>query len=383
MSGLFVYVHKFETIYLLHMNLDRLAERIIRPLSARPVLFRMLLVVCVIACVVYGIMHVRATPQYTLEKDTPHLKETSALFAREIREFGDVQAYARLSSALQDLDVEDQHGYAHTFGHQLYLVEGEKGIKACDGNFGLGCFHQFLGDAINDLGTTSVARLYNECGKVIGTRDSCKHGLGHGILSGYGYTEPDLALALELCDTITHEETYSGCSGGVFMEYNVRTIASAEGIMGNREREADLYAPCSRVLSGDRKTCLFWLPQWWLYADLGADHTKPAPADAYRELSKRCAASEYPQSCYEGIGYITPTAFDFDSDQIRTACDWVGETNHGNVYCRSTSALIVGMTFRDLTRGEAICDGLPGAERSVCTQYARQNDFSFSMPGAL
>jgi hypothetical protein len=271
------------------------------------------------------------------------------------------------------LPVEEQHGYAHTFGHELYLAEGEKGISVCDAQYNLGCFHQFLGDAIADMGTTSVTRLYNECGAVIGNRDTCMHGLGHGILSAFGYKEQDLEQALALCAAVTHVRGYSGCSGGVFMEYNLRTIASAEGRLGIRPPEHDIYAPCSQVPANERSTCLFWLPQWWFMSE-----------QDFGVLGTRCAASEFPQPCFEGIGYIAPVTLAFNPGKIRAACDRVGESGHGRAYCRSMAALIQSLTYQDRSRGTQICDGLPRTEAPVCVRYTEhRGDFSFTIPDAL
>ena len=344
-----------------------------------PLIARQLGALALLIAVLVLIDRSAASAQYTLTNNIVNPSDVRELFARDIREFGGVDAYARLAFAMQGLEIEEQHEYAHTFGHELYAVEGEQGIGACDARFAFGCFHQFLGEAIGDLGTTSVGRLYDACATITGTRRVCQHGIGHGVLSAIGYDEADLKGALELCNSVTRERTYAGCVGGAFMEYNLRIIASAEGIQGPREFSGDMYAPCTSVSSLDQKTCTFWLPQWWLFFVLHNDRTHSADNPAYKSMKKLCEESPYPQSCYEGIGYITPTAFAYDPGDIRNACDALGE--RGSTYCRGMAALIVNLTKAIPGSTTEICDGLPEHPRDICVQYAaHDNDFSFSVP---
>ena len=251
-----------------------------------PLIARQLGALALLIAVLVLIDRSAASAQYTLTNNIVNPSDVRELFARDIREFGGVDAYARLAFAMQGLEIEEQHEYAHTFGHELYAVEGEQGIGACDARFAFGCFHQFLGEAIGDLGTTSVGRLYDACATITGTRRVCQHGIGHGVLSAIGYDEADLKGALELCNSVTRERTYAGCVGGAFMEYNLRIIASAEGIQGPREFSGDMYAPCTSVSSLDQKTCTFWLPQWWLFFVLHNDRTHSADNPAYKSMKK-------------------------------------------------------------------------------------------------
>ncbi len=324
--------------------------------------------------------HLWPTAQYALPVKAGDLKPASELFAHDIRVFGGAKAYARLSTALQGYLDEDQHAYAHAFGHELYKIEGEHGVSACGVDFGLGCFHQFLGDAITELGTDSAQRLYDSCTRVAGNQELCRHGLGHGILSGVGYAEKDLQKALDVCGSITREVTYAGCGGGVFMEYNLRTIANAEGIAGSRDVDSGgIYAPCESVHADNRQVCTFWLPEWWFFAVLKGNQMQGSRSDVYAQMGELCAASTYPQTCYEGIGYFTPTAFGSNPAEIRAACDSAGERGGANAYCRGTAAIILQSTRETRELGPGMCDGLSGRPEMVCKQYvAHKGDFSFS-----
>jgi hypothetical protein len=294
-------------------------------------------------------------------------------FEKEIKNLGGKKAYERFSIAMRGLSIDEQHGYAHQFGSLLYRIEGEKGVSACDANFGLGCFHQFLGDAIADIGTSSITRLYDGCAQATGTRDVCEHGLGHGILASSGYEVPDLRKALALCNGVSKEKPVSGCKGGAFMEYNMHTIAVAEGISDARALDKNIYAPCDALAPEDAKICTFWLPQWWYFSVL-----KPT-VEAYKKMGVLCEASPYPQTCYEGIGYITPTAFGFQDVQVRDACDRI--EHGGNIYCRAMAALIFHITVQTRGTEQRVCDGLPSDSWNLCMQYAAHDrDFSFSVP---
>ena len=347
-------------------------------------LVRQLVVLCIIAAVFLLIRLHLPTPQYYLSGATD-MKAVGEIFRNDILEFGGKKAYARFSEAIAGYGVLDQHGYAHTFGHELYAVEGEKGIVACDRNFALGCFHQFLGDAIADLGPSSVQRLYAACATVVGTKGVCQHGLGHGVLASFGYEPADLQSALDVCDSETESATYSGCQGGAFMEYNLRTIASAEETLRKRmPDEGNMYAPCDSVHAASVKICTFWLPQWWYFSVLQDSRQQGGAHTAYAEMSRLCVDSAYPQSCYEGIGYITPIALGYDPALVRDACDSVGHTNGGNVYCRGMAALIFHISPSTRKISAAPCKGLSGRSHTVCLEYAAHDrDFSFSSAEVL
>jgi hypothetical protein len=203
------------------------------------------------------------------------------------------------------------------------------------------------------------------------------------VLSGLGYSEQNLRDALALCDDVTHNKQYAGCNGGAFMEYNIRTIASAEGSMGVRELDGDtIYAPCDSLDQSNSKTCTFWLPEWWFFGVLRETRTAGSSGNAYETMGRWCAQSQEPQACYEGIGYITPSAFDFRPAEARAACDRVGEAGGGNVYCRAMAGLIFHITVGKMQYARELCDGLSGAEANLCMQYASYtgNNFSFSVP---
>lgn len=341
------------------------------------------LAILFVILVILGVHFLQKSSQYTLEKGALHLKESGELFQRDIRAYGMSTAAARFATAVATFGMDDQHAYAHQFGHALYAIEGERGIGACDAYYGLGCFHQFLGDAIGDMGQDAIPRLYAKCGEIVGSVNSCQHGLGHGIVAGTGYTDADLRTALSLCDGVTKEKSYSGCYGGVFMEYSMRTIASAEQTMSARSTDdLGLYGPCVSLEGETRKICMFWLPQWWYFSALpNTGEAIDSRNDVYEKLGELCAVSPEKQACFEGIGYITPAVFAFDPLLGRVACDHVGPENNGSTYCRAMAGLIYHLTTGESDKAPVMCEGLNGKQVGICTAYQKhEGNFSFSLP---
>src|SRR6185369_7342223 len=71
----------------------------------------------------------------------------------EITTKGGAVAYKEFTTAvLKDPSVM-QHSEAHAFGRLLYKVEGIQGIPVCDMQLSMGCYHEFIGQAIAHEGT--------------------------------------------------------------------------------------------------------------------------------------------------------------------------------------------------------------------------------------
>ncbi len=339
-------------------------------------------VLCLLALLTgafFVVERLREQPQYTLQDGGRAVADS--IFASEIRSLGGAQAYDRLARALQGLPVGDQHVYAHAFGHQLYEIEGSPGIAVCDRQFGMGCLHQILAEVVSDKGMEAIATLNAECTRLMESENVCVHGLGHGIVSSTGYGIDDLQQSLELCSEVSAERKYSGCEGGVFMEYNMRTIANVEGILDDRVPDQDaLYAPCDAVANEYRKICLFWQPQWWFFDVLKAGKNSDDTRALFKQAGELCASSEYPQSCYEGLGYLAPSIFENNPESIRGACDSLGYARGARVYCRGTAAIIARLTSDTKERTTIMCDDLAGRELETCLMYAQtESDYSFSV----
>lgn len=191
-----------------------------------------------------------------------------------------------------------QHEYAHRFGALLYETLGPAAIELCDEQFFYGCYHEVIGQTLINEGVGSLAELVAACGPNLG----CQHGVGHGVVAFHGYNEVALARALPECDLVANPDVIDGCLGGVFMEYNMRTMLGSDDDHELRSFDAAApLAPCADIASeAARQSCFFWAPQWLLEVD----YSKP-----YRErfawAGQLCRehAGAYVNRCFEGIGY--------------------------------------------------------------------------------
>lgn len=288
---------------------------------------------------------------------------------KEIARSGGESAYALLATAIHDAPYGVQHTWAHVFGSALFAIEGADSIGICDERFSFGCSHQFLSDAITSLGLESIVQLNEACFET-GKKSplSCQHGMGHGILAEIGYEFSDLEKALDTCRTLPGTDSIGGCYGGVFMEYNVRTMlleaATPRTFTGN------IIEPCDAVDDAYRTACFYWQPQWWLQAPL---HNK-SPQEQYKTMGGYCRQfaliATLKRACFEGLGNVVPQSSEFDIAQARALCDVAGTTGAERLLCRAVAANHFGIDVSD-EAGKEICEGLNGEPARYCLLSAR------------
>jgi hypothetical protein len=189
-----------------------------------------------------------------------------AHWKERIETVGGPQAYQENADAIRNLPRTVQHDKTHVFGDALFGALGIDGISVCDGRFSYACFHAFSIAGIQDMGLGNIEKMRDACTGALSqsTVFECYHGIGHGILgsiasSPFEYTERELQKALDICHSFVPGK---GCTGGVFMEYNLRSMNS--GHVNPRPFE-EKYAvePCKRV-GEDMSSCVYWLPMWSL-----------------------------------------------------------------------------------------------------------------------
>ena len=266
-----------------------------------------------------------------------------------------------------------QHQKAHTFGSALYAAEGEQGLSVCDARFSYGCFHEFLGRAIADLGLASVGVLNEGCiNSLVTSPLSCQHGIGHGVLAFLGYTYEDLVQALGVCRELPYNDAIGGCYGGAFMEYNVQTMLGDEGIVRPVE-DGDFTFPCNVVSEEYQHACAFWQSQWW-HQVLQADARDPK--EIYAQMGEFCLnmtdTPELERTCFEGIG--NNLVADSGQDAVRAGelCDATTNQPEQNLYCKSYAAnsfFVGGAGFVD--DAHLICEGFSDEYLEYCLAYAR------------
>lgn len=300
-----------------------------------------------------------------------------------IRTIGGVNAYKVLAEEVGSLSPMRQHDEAHKFGQALYKVEGRSGIAVCDSQFSFGCFHEFMGTAIADEGLQVAYELNEDCRRILQSGAlSCQHGIGHGVVAYMGYDEDAMRKSLDICKELPYSDPIGGCFGGVFMEYNMRTMLGEAG--GTRQLQGDdMLFPCNSIDETYAQACYFWQPQWWRYA-LEVSRVIPID-DIYARIGDFCreAGAAYEKSCFEGTGNNLVSDANFESSRARELCDAAAKSADQQLYCRSLAAnsLSVGGGGKK-GDAEAVCDGLAGGYYEYCISYAL-NASNIAVPGEL
>lgn len=244
---------------------------------------------------------------------------------QQINTLGGVGALEKFADAVVSLNANEQHLKAHMFGGALYDQLGAKGISVCDTRFSYGCFHELLGRAIAELGLSSLAELNDVCIDRLGEdAHFCQHGLGHGIQTYFGYTQADVRDAMRVCKDLPHNDAIGGCAGGIFMEYNFRTMLAEDGEV---RQDDNIFTPCDTLEKGAMSSCFFWQSEWW-YAHLSHNEMY----NDFHTLGKYCekVVNKYGEAfrelCFRGIGNVTPQASNFNLQKSRQLCAEVSDT---------------------------------------------------------
>lgn len=290
-------------------------------------------------------------------------------WASRIGAVGPRHAYEEFAQAVSDLDRGKQHTSAHVFGAALYEVEGISGLSVCDTRFSYGCFHEFLGRAIAEHGLASVSELNDGCISALAESPlSCQHGIGHGVMAYFGYREEDLLRALGVCEDLPYNDPIGGCYGGVFMEYNFRTMLGTEGRI--REFEGDVHEPCNRLRDLYKPPCAYWQPQWWQQMIFSGS----ADAEVYERMGEYCRdmgeLGGLLRSCMEGLGTITSQVSGYDPEKAALLCDSAASGDPRlRLFCTALAANSFGIEVGK-EAAERACARLEGEEGQYCLAYA-------------
>lgn len=312
---------------------------------------------------------------------SPHAPNSDVVqyWKNRIDRQGGADAYEAFAAIVMTQDRHFQHTNAHLFGEALYKAEGVDGLSVCDTRFAYGCFHEFLGQAIAVLGVESIPALNDECFSVLTqSPPSCQHGIGHGTMAAFGYDEDALQRALNECKNLKYNDPIGGCYGGVFMEYNLRTMLG-DGATP-RSFDENPFAPCDTLESTFIPACMYWQPQWWAQTVV---HDLP-PIDAYRSMGALCRAfsgPEYDRSCFEGIGNIVADGSGYNAVHVRELCDVAGSSLEERLWCRSIGANHFGIDVGFEAAAE-VCNDLQGDAHRYCISYAK-NESNILKQGIL
>lgn len=311
---------------------------------------------------------------FTLQEHIPSMFSDTKTSSRgywheKITSLSGSRAYEILADSVRTKGVSMQHEEAHLFGAALYEVEGVSSLAVCDERFSYGCFHEFLGRAIAELGLDSVPDLNAQCIQALGPQAlSCQHGIGHGIQAAVGYTTADLEQSLSVCDTLPHQDPIGGCYSGVFMEYNLRIMLAKEA--SPRTYSGNVFEPCDDLGTRYQAACVFSQPQWWLQTVLQPTEKM----EAFRTMGRWCEDSETFMAgglrhCFEGIGNIVVEPAHYDGARVAALCDETSSIKTHALLCRSMGASALSATKTD-TEALKACASLSGEYLSFCESYA-------------
>ena len=245
-------------------------------------------------------------------------KTYSTVWDDRIQHIGPETAYSELIEQSGAYSKGALHEMAHEFGGALYRNVGLEGILVCDTQFDYGCYHEFLGKAIADQGVGILRELNEQCQSLLSEPGFCQHGIGHGIQAHVGYEKSDLKEALRLCSALPGNDPIGGCIGGVFMEYNFRTMLAEESTL---REDTSLSSPCQDLQGAQQDACLFWQPQWW-HGSLGYGKDE----STFATLGEHCRAVHNQlqdtslDTCLRGIGNILGTFDSVTTTTVQKLC---------------------------------------------------------------
>ncbi len=316
-----------------------------------------------VCLVLAGVVCIESFVLLSGKTNTPVSKErisqSRSVWMQSIKRDGPDRAYAQLKSQYAQEPHGKRHEMTHLFGEVLFQTLGVNGIGTCDAENEFGCYHGFLSKAVRAEGIGIIHDLDLACIKNSGPREhACQHGIGHGILEYLGRDR--LVEALDLCAELSWKEDIGGCGGGVFMEYNLPTVLTADGVeTGVRPQVGNnIYEPCDSIPSQYRMNCLFTIVQWW---GRQFDHD-------FTTLGTLCLRLPKPQeitTCFEGIGQIAAPTNNYNVEKTIAACARM-PTTEGVYLCRKQASWSTWSSMPDRENAARICDGLPDRIVSAC-----------------
>lgn len=313
------------------------------------------------------------------------LKEQTEYWKGRIGLLGGEEAYEEFHRIYEGVNSNEQHAAAHIFGGELYAVEGVDGFSVCDLQYSYGCYHEFLGQAIFHEGMQVVDTLNEGCHRdlaSVGQELSCQHGIGHGVLAAVGYETETLTDALTICKDLPYSDPIGGCYGGVFMEYNVRTMLMLDGVPPRPRESENPLEPCASMPEYSKVACYYWQPQWWSTVLRGeGEHNAVA---IHEKMGAWCRLIDDPElrdTCVEGIG--NNLIADGDTPEKATRLCQAATTDlRSEVLCRSDAANTFFTVPELKDSAHELCEGLEGEYYDYC--YAHSiNHMNLANPGNI
>ena len=319
-----------------------------------------LLVALALGLISFGLFSTRG--KHTNNTDARGRADVEKLFAKGTPG----SAYADFVKMNARQSEQEQHLAAHIFGDVLYAREGMNGFPVCGPEFGFGCYHGFMGAFIHEHGVDAVVQLDASCTRGHGPLGlGCFHGIGHGLVSYYGYGILDLNKALAACATLSWNGKYGGCADGAFMEYNLRTMQIDTGAPTRSFSVETHREPCGSVASEFRSSCQFNQAEWWRQSLIGVEGASGRMGEFCAEIEHRDERA----ACFRGVGYAYAAEFSFDTAKGVAFCEqYAGVSGDGRLWCREGYAWALYATGAKNEALSVCADGVTKSESSRCLQ---------------
>lgn len=295
-----------------------------------------------------------------------NIEKEREYWEQRISKIGAEEANIEFSESMKGLSANQQHSGAHSFGGALYDMGGDV-FSICDSQFAYGCLHEFVTDSVIEEGFESIAVLNQGCLEKPGRESGfCQHGIGHGIAAILGYELKDLKKALVFCYENLPNGELSGCYGGVFMEYNLRTVLS--GDVENRPVLDNTIDPCDKLGERFQPACAFWATQWWLQAIYKGEATE----DTFSGMGNNCRAIDINQdvrdACFAGVGNFSGIESDFNLTRAKELCAAATMSDRESLFCSSYMKKRI-KAEKDLHGAQPRCDTLEGEVLRSCLNW--------------
>ena len=247
----------------------------------------------------------------TIGEGTESFKELSDRFRILADDKGAEYAFEVLARATLAPQT-DLHLLGHVVGEALYQQQGVNGIRSCTPDFRNACSHSIVIGALAEFGEGALPDIRSACQEAPGGSGAytmCFHGLGHGVLAGYGYSLPETLAFCEQTGTQEYNDReYIECFGGAVMELVGGGGHDRE--LWEEAREEYIQGGSSFCLSdsvpGDlREICFQYItPELWQEA--GVNLGRPE-VHKFKEAFSLCEnipeqEVELRRSCYGGFG---------------------------------------------------------------------------------
>lgn len=298
---------------------------------------------------------------------------------------GAVKATQEFIKWNQQFNVDTQHSYAHVFGGLLYEHEGKVGLQYCTPDFAFGCYHQFLGKAIATEGLGVTKELNDGCFKYNKFSPlSCQHGIGHGVLAAVGYEDADMRKSLAVCKDLPRSDSIGGCYGGVFMEYNMRTMLGAHASIREMKSDGsknDGHDVCMSLDPAYRNACYYWSPQWWAVSigsrlAQGGDFVEAQKKTETRlaiatKLGEWCrqGPKENHEECFRGTGNIAGQEAGYEVKGTVEFCEAAAAKDEKSLlHCLEDAANSSATVPKYRATAKEICAPLSSGDKKECEE---------------